>query len=288
MSTRFDQLYCDRKLSEGYPDVAGMAFAKYREQHKAHAGHTASMERLLTYLGRLVDLSRMTNVVVVGCGTDPQTVQILLDKGFNAVGIEPVESHVQSARAYLKRDELVLKGAAESMPLPDRSQHIVICESVMEHVDSPSRSLAEMHRVLAPGGIAYICTTNRYHFHLFGHNGEFSTPYYNWFPRLIKECYVFHHLHYTPWRAGWTTRPAVHWYSYTDLCRLGREAGFTQFYTVLDLLHRDDPMVRKSHLRRMFLHLMKYHPWVRAIALTQLGDTIVMLKRPAWGCPVSC
>jgi ubiquinone/menaquinone biosynthesis C-methylase UbiE len=280
MSRRFDQLYGERKLSEGYPDVVGMSFAKYKEQHQVNASQAASMERLLTYLRRLVDLSRMTNVVVVGCGTDPQTVRILLDKGFNAVGIEPVESHVQSARAYLNRDDLVLQGKAESMPLPDSSQHMVICESVMEHVDSPSRSLAEMHRVLAPGGIAYICTTNRYRFRFFGDNGEFTTPYYNWFPKLIKECYVFHQLHYTPWRAGWTTRPAVHWYSYADLCQLGRDAGFAQFYAVLDLLQKDDPMVRRSPLRRLLLHLVQYHPWVRAMALTQLGDTIVMLKRP--------
>src|SRR5262245_3829722 len=113
MSTTYDRLYGDRRLSECYPDVAGIAFANYREQHKAHAGHTAEMERLLTYLGRLVDLSRITHAVVVGCGTEPQTLQFLLDQGFNTVGIEPVESHVQSARAYLKRDDLVLKGAAE-------------------------------------------------------------------------------------------------------------------------------------------------------------------------------
>jgi SAM-dependent methyltransferase len=258
-----------------------MALAKAMERYKAHTDYNTGLEGLLIYLGRLVDLNRMTKVVVIGCGPDPQSVQILLDKGFNAVGIEPVESYVQSARAYLERNELVLQGTAENIPLPDSSQHIVICESVMEHVDSPSRSLAEMYRILAPGGIAYISTTNRYRFRLFGHNGEFTTPYYNWFPRLVKECYVFHHLHYAPWQAGWTTRPAVHWYSYADLCRLGREAGFCHFYTILDLLRRDDPGVRKSRLRRLGLNLVKYHPWVRAMALTQLGGMIVMLKRPA-------
>jgi SAM-dependent methyltransferase len=207
--TKFDRLYCDRKLSGGHPDLAQMALAKAMERYKAHTGHNTDLEGLLIYLGRLVDLNRLTKVVVIGCGPDPQSMQILLDKGFNAVGIEPVESYVQSARAYLERNELVLQGTAENIPLPDSSQHIVICESVMEHVDSPSRSLAEMYRILAPGGIAYISTTNRYRFQLFGHNGEFTTPYYNWFPRLVKECYVFHHLHYAPCVASAGRRASV-------------------------------------------------------------------------------
>ena len=42
---------------------------------------------------------------------------------------------------------------------------------------------------------------------------------------------MFHHLHYNPSLANFSLRPAVHWWTYADLCRAGREAGFAQFYT---------------------------------------------------------
>ena len=47
---------------------------------------------------------------------------------------------------------------------------------------------------------------------------------------------MFQMLHYEPQLANYNARPAVHWFSFPDLCRLGREAGFAQFYSPLDLI----------------------------------------------------
>ena len=99
-------------------------------------------------------------------------------------------------------------------------------EHVLEHADSPRQSLAEIYRVLIPGGVAYIATSNRYHFSPIGYNGEFNVPFYNWFPDALKEAFVHHHLHFKPSLANYTPRPAVHWFCYSDLCRVGRDAGF--------------------------------------------------------------
>jgi ubiquinone/menaquinone biosynthesis C-methylase UbiE len=199
--------------------------------------------------------------------------------GHHAVGVEPVTSFVEAAREYLGDASAVLQGTAERIPLDDESQHLVFLESVMEHVDSPTQSLQEAHRVLAAGGIAYVVTTNRFLFRPTGKNGEFNARFYNWYPRLVKECYVFHHLHYKPSLANYTERPAVHWYSYSDLCRLGREVGFGQFYSILDLVRPEDAAIAKSRFRRLVLRQLQRFPWLRALALTQLGGTVVMLKR---------
>jgi hypothetical protein len=79
--------------------------------------------------------------------------------------------------------------------------------------------------------------------------------------------------------ANYSLRPAVHWYSYADLCRLGRQAGFGQFYSVLDLLDTGDPLVSKSRGRNLLLNKLKFNPWLRALTLTQRGTPIFMLKR---------
>ena len=92
---------------------------------------------------------------------------------------------------------------------------------------------------------------------------------------------MFQHLHYEPRLANYATIPAVHWFTYDDLCARGREAGFSRFYSILDLLWPDDPPVRRSWLRRALLARAQRNPWLRAAALTQYGNTIMMLKAPS-------
>jgi ubiquinone/menaquinone biosynthesis C-methylase UbiE len=61
-------------------------------------------------------------------------------------------------RARLKRklaerpDVTVIDATAESLPLPDRAFDVVVSTLVLCSVDSPGRSLAEVWRVLKPGG----------------------------------------------------------------------------------------------------------------------------------------
>jgi hypothetical protein len=135
-----------------------------------------------------------------------------------------------------------------------------------------------MFRVLVPGGLAFITTTNRHSPRQF----EFNVPLYNFLPAIVKESFVYLHLHFSPKLANYTERPAVHWYSYAQLCRLGRAAGFAQFYSPLDLVEAQDPPLRTSAVKRAVLARVQHNAWLRAIALTftRFGGTIAMLKRP--------
>lgn len=274
-----NDIYHGRKLSEGYPGLDTIAHDYFINSLATYEQQSSRLERLLTYLGRLVELKDGTNALVLGCGPTPHTGLILAQRGFDVVNVEPVQSFVESAKHYLGNTAAVLQGAAESIPLESGSQNIVFFESVLEHVDSIPHSLNEIYRVLSPGGILYLSTTNRHRFSIKGHNGEFNIPFYNWLPRLVKESYVFQHLHYKPKLANYTERPAVHWMSFSDMCRLGRDAAFSQFYSIVDLLSVDDMSIKKSAIRRMFLPLIQRNPWLRSIALTQVGHVIFMMKR---------
>lgn len=47
-------------------------------------------------------------------------------------------------------------GSVESIPVNDATFDVVITQEVLEHVASPDRAMLEIHRVLKPGGTAYV------------------------------------------------------------------------------------------------------------------------------------
>lgn len=268
--------YKNRLLSEGYPDLAKMG-GEYSQEHISDQSQLAS---ILPGLRRLVDFSTgLKTVVVIGCGPKPWTVKQLLEMGFDAVGLEPEYDKVLAAEEFLGEPKRIIQGCAESLPFENNSQRVILMENVLEHVDSPTLSLSEAYRVLVPGGVLYIYTNNRLRFSLTGFNGDFRTRFFNWFPAIVRECYVFHHLHYDPRLANFSPRPAVHWFTYGDLCKIGRQAGFAKFYSKLDLAEADDQFIKKRFLGRWLIQVVKYRPWLKALALVQFGNAIFMLKR---------
>lgn len=270
--------YAQRRMAEGHPALADEHLETFLGILRERPDETPWIDRLLTYLDRVVNLQPPKDVLVVGCGPEPRPLKVLGDRGYRAIGVEPIPSFVAAAKAYLAMSGEVVRGWAEALPVPSSSCDLVLCESVLEHVDSPRAALSEMHRVLRPGGIAFISTTNRLRFSLRGENGEFNLRFFNWFPRLVRECYVFQHLHYDPRLANYTFRPAVHWFTFSGLCELGRDSGFTQFYSILDLLKQEDASVAGNWLRRLLLRPLQRNAWLRALALTQVGYAVVMLK----------
>jgi SAM-dependent methyltransferase len=271
-----------RRLQEGFPGLAREALEVYVAGAQERADEEARVAGVLQDLDALVDVGSLRDVLVVGCGPWPVTIEILRQNGLRAMGVEPVPAFVESACEYLRDEGAVAQGAAEDLPADDASCDVVFLESVLEHVDSPRLSLAEAHRVLRPGGVAFVLTTNRHSINL--DKPEFNVPFYGWLPRSLKESYVFFHLHYRPSLANFTERPAVHWFSYPDLCALGRDAGFGQFYSHLDL-RRDEarPTDPRGRLRFALLRAVQRSPLLRTLALTQRGGEIFMLKRRADG-----
>jgi 2-polyprenyl-6-hydroxyphenyl methylase/3-demethylubiquinone-9 3-methyltransferase len=197
--------------------------------------------------------------------------------GHLVTAIEPVAGFAAEAQRYLGATADVRQGSAEHISGPDASQDIVFCESILEHVESPRLSLSEIFRVLKPGGAVWITTTNRWDVSATGRNGEFTTPFFNWFPAVLKEALVFHHLHYKPSLANYSLRPAVHWFTYSSLCRHGRDAGFSRFYSLIDVLRPEDRSVAASPFRRSVIRIVQKHPMLKAVALTQVGH-IIMVK----------
>jgi len=245
----------------------------------SHPRRLQAVSEILACADTVVDVDRLgKRSAVIGCGPMPASILELAARGYEVVGVEPVADSVREARAFLAGRAVVVQGTAERMPLESGSLTLVLLEDVLEHVDSVTASLAEAYRVLQPGGVLFVQTTNRTRFSLTGLNWEYSTRFFNWFPRVVKESYVFAQLHYRPELAHFSPRPAVHWFSFPDLCEMGREVGFARFYSPYDLLYlaqRASTPAWRFHLR----HWCRRQPWLRAAVISQMVGNIFMWKR---------
>lgn len=117
-------------------------------------------------------------------------------------------------------DERAHKGAIrldlQQIDLPDSSVDVILSAHVLEHVPDTTRVLSELHRVIAPGGVAYVMV---------------PLPQATTAAPTAAEYHGDNTLVY--WRFGW------------DFADLARAAGFaTTTLVTEDLLRRvveDDP-----------------------------------------------
>lgn len=82
-------------------------------------------------------------VLDVGCGRKPYRAFV---PALNYVGVDidtPVTRELAAAEVFYD---------GRRLPFPDRQFDAVLCSQVLEHVFTPEEFLAEIHRVLRPGG----------------------------------------------------------------------------------------------------------------------------------------
>ncbi|GAB2616899.1 methyltransferase domain-containing protein [Kribbella endophytica] len=93
----------------------------------------------------------------VGSGTGEDVVA-LRELTAKAVGVEPSEGlRAESVRRFPGLE--VVDGDAVKLPFDDESFDVIRCERVLQHIAEPAQAVAEMVRVLRPGGrIALIDT----------------------------------------------------------------------------------------------------------------------------------
>jgi SAM-dependent methyltransferase len=79
--------------------------------------------------------------------------QILASLGLSEMGLDLSEFAVQLCR---ERGFQAERGSLAKMPFPDASFDIVTAKHTLEHIESPMDGLREIHRVLRPGGVAFL------------------------------------------------------------------------------------------------------------------------------------
>jgi SAM-dependent methyltransferase len=140
----YTRYYRDELAIPGWRDLV-----RVRLHDGLHEGRR--LARLERALGRCLAGLRLLNV---GCGTGGFN-EAAERAGVRTWGVDIDGEAVAIARARLGPGRIA-RAAAEALPFRSGAFHVVYCYSTLEHVADAPRALAEMARVLRPGGALYL------------------------------------------------------------------------------------------------------------------------------------
>lgn len=116
----------------------------------------------LAYFDRFVDW-RGAEVLDLGCAGGFMA-EAIARRGARVTGIDPAVDAVAAARAHAAGGGLDIRydvGVGEALPYADDAFDAVVCVDVLEHVADLDKVIAEVARVLKPGGVFLFDTINR-------------------------------------------------------------------------------------------------------------------------------
>ncbi|MDW3223967.1 MAG: bifunctional 2-polyprenyl-6-hydroxyphenol methylase/3-demethylubiquinol 3-O-methyltransferase UbiG [Paracoccaceae bacterium] len=116
----------------------------------------------LAWFDRHVDWSGI-EVLDLGCAGGFMA-EALSDRGARVTGIDPAAQAIKAARGHAQMSGRSIEydvGVGEDLPYDDARFDAVVCVDVLEHVTDLTKVLAEVERVLKPGGLFLFDTINR-------------------------------------------------------------------------------------------------------------------------------
>lgn len=105
------------------------------------------------------ELARNKRVLDLGCNNGYGT-ELIARGAARVVGADVSPRSIEAARVRCPALDFVLVDGT-SLPFPDASFDAVFSFQVIEHIEDPSPYLAEIRRVLVPGGFVMFTTPNR-------------------------------------------------------------------------------------------------------------------------------
>jgi ubiquinone/menaquinone biosynthesis C-methylase UbiE len=141
-------------IASGFRDVdahaQGQDFGAYLER----VAHIMAIEKVASH--DLLEPSPGQRLLDVGCGCgeDVRALARRVAPTGRAVGVDLSETLIAKAREGVVEPGVELRVAdAHRLPFPDASFDAARVERTLQHVEDPARVLAEMARVVRPGGI---------------------------------------------------------------------------------------------------------------------------------------
>jgi 2-polyprenyl-3-methyl-5-hydroxy-6-metoxy-1,4-benzoquinol methylase len=103
------------------------------------------------------------DVVELGCGPNPVTLFALAARGRNVTAVELSADFCRNASQLAERHDLPIRfvnAPADSTTLESEAFDLVLMTEVLEHVPDEHAALAEVHRIMRPGGRLLISVPN--------------------------------------------------------------------------------------------------------------------------------
>ena len=228
------------------------------------------------YIGPLLErLSpRPLAVLDLACGSGHQTLA-WAERGFRVSGLDFDASLLRAGRRRIERTgnaELRAQwacGDATRLPFRSRAFDVVFNNSLLEHVPAWRDVLAETARVLRPGGVFVMYTTNRTcpvqqevnHF-----------PFYPWLPDPVQRRVLAWIMEKRRDLVNFTDFPAVNWFTFPAMRRAFRNVGLEPFDRI-DLLARQGAPGWKGSVARSLSRndVLKWPYYLYAISMALYG-----------------
>jgi ubiquinone/menaquinone biosynthesis C-methylase UbiE len=106
-----------------------------------------------------------SRVLDLGCGTGPVLVE-LMRRGFECTGMDYSPDMLDFARQRIREagfdDSRIQQGDCRKTPFADASFDAVVCLGVISYVENYEVVLAEMRRILKPGGLLVVSFRNKF------------------------------------------------------------------------------------------------------------------------------
>lgn len=136
------------------------SYDRWRSSRRGRVTDALEERLLLELLGSVDRL----DLLDVGCG-DGALASTLSRRGANVTGLDADPRMLTAARARANAASVTLElvhGHAEALPFPDGEFDRVVAVTVLCFVHKPDRAIAEMARVLKPGGRLVIGELGRW------------------------------------------------------------------------------------------------------------------------------
>lgn len=118
-----------------------------------------SSRRVRDLLEAFQPISADARVIEVGSGAHGLIFYFGAKHG---VGVDPLAVSYGNLFPHWQHCAPTVAAVGESLPFADGSFDVVICDNVVDHAESPPRIVAELTRILTPGGLLYF-TVNIHH-----------------------------------------------------------------------------------------------------------------------------
>lgn len=149
-----DGIFTPREINEDAISFPSEGYSGGEDNSEAN-GFWATERAKSIY--QLLEKNEVKTLWEIGAGNGNAAIP-LRNRGIEVIPIEPLRT---GALTLTKNGFATFQATLEDLCFPDNSIGAIGAFDVLEHLENPSQLLAEIHRILQPGGI-FICSVPAY------------------------------------------------------------------------------------------------------------------------------